>query len=155
MTIGSVNEPRRVRAHLDTLARQRDLEDLCARCGDCCRFAFWMPTVDHIQRFTIPDLRCRHLVLGDDGLASCAVYADRHALAPWCSRDTVSQLSNSVFSPRCGYIQGADWLRPSRPVSADQLATLARFVLGQIEQVENTLEPESVARFRLRWSGSD
>ena len=155
MATGTANEPRRVRAHLDTLAQRRDLEAYCNRCGDCCHFAFWMQVGGRLERFTVPNLRCRHLRFGEGGLASCAVYANRRELAPWCSHDTASQLSNGVFSLGCGYIQGAAWLKPSRSVDAEQLMALSRAILGQVQRVEDTLDPDSVRLFRARWAGSD
>ena len=155
MGSSTVNNPRRVRAHLDALGTRRDLEEYCSRCGDCCRFAFRMQVGGRIERFIVPNLQCKHLRFGEDGLASCAVYADRHTLAPWCSPNTASQLASAVFSPRCGYIQGAEWLRPSQQIRAGQLDALAPGILGQVHRVEDTLDAESVLLFRSRWAGSD
>jgi len=142
-----LHDPRRVSRHLERLAENGDLEGYCNRCGDCCRFAFFMQFGDRAQRFTVPDLWCRYLGTDADGRALCEVYADRRTLAPWCSRDTASQLSNGVFSPRCGYVQGASWLQPSQPASPDQLAMLAPALVQQVRQVEDTLDAVAVQQF--------
>ena len=146
-----MNPPDTVAAHLRALASNHDLEQLCNHCGDCCSFAFRLDGSGSQQRYLIPDLWCRHLIRNQDSSTRCAVYDDRAAQAPWCSKDLQSQLSHGVCSTRCGYVRGAAGLQVSSPLPPHEMPFFAFGVLDMIEKVEHTLDADSVRRFRARW----
>jgi uncharacterized cysteine cluster protein YcgN (CxxCxxCC family) len=145
-----MNPPDTVAAHVHALASQGDPEALCTHCGDCCQFAFRIDGPDGQQRYLLADLPCRHLLRQDDGTTRCAVYHDRAAQAPWCSKDLQSQLTHGVCSARCGYVQGAQ-LRVSEPLPAYETPFFAVGLLEMIERVADTLDADGVRRFRARW----
>ena len=148
----------RVEEHLRALARETALERVCSRCGHCCSFAFRMETPRGTTRHTIPSIRSRPLIPQSNGTTTCAVYPTRREKAPWCGKSLPIQLANGVCSRRCAYLRGAPWLRYSEPLAKTDYHFLALGLLGQIERVEDTLNPDDVRRFRAqctRLLGSD
>ncbi len=150
-----MNSADQIEEHLRALAAERDLEDVCTRCGDCCQFAFQMPTPIGLRRYLVPGLPCRFLQTRDDGRTHCSVYDRRAEAAPWCGDSLAGQLTRGVASPRCGYTTGQSWFVCSDPAGEDMLRGLAGPILEKVAEVEHTLDPDALARFRARWSPTD
>ena len=145
-----MNPPDVVADHIRALADRGDLEALCHNCGDCCQFAFRLDGPDGQQRYLVSGLHCRFLMRQPDGTTRCAVYHDRAAQAPWCSKDLQSQLTNGVCSSRCGYVQGAN-LYVSAFLPDQELPFFATGLQTMLDDVEHTLDAQSVRQFRARW----
>jgi hypothetical protein len=150
-----VNSAEQIDAHLRALAQQRDLEEVCTRCGDCCTFAFRMATPMGERRYLVPGLPCRFLETRSDGRTHCTVYDRRPEAAPWCGKDLAGQLTRGVASPRCGYTADQPWFLASEPIAEEMLRALAGSILEQLEATEHTLDPDALRRFRDRWSPAD
>lgn len=150
MATPDLNPPDRVREILGELEQTRDLEGVCARCGDCCSFAFMLYTPLGLRRYRVPDLPCRFLE-PEGGRTRCTVYEARADNAPWCGKSLAGQLTRGVCSSRCGYIEDVDRFQVSEVFPDDQLAIVIEEVLQSVESKEHTLDPEAVRRFRKRW----
>ena len=71
-------------------------EDLCTKCGQCCRIKEWLPN----GGCKILSQGCQYLL--ENNL--CAVYSQRRVIAPNCV-DIKSALLGCILPLNCSYVQ--------------------------------------------------
>ena len=76
-----------------------DLEQACVHCGACCHAR---ASVNGTQ-VLVRGLRCKFLRVDGEGQSRCAVYAERHARAPWCKSLEVA-IEKSLLPGPCPYV---------------------------------------------------
>ena len=76
-------------------------EALCRRCGMSCH----TPILLGSKIVIIPEIHCRFLVYDTAGKAGCAVYENRHEIAPWC-RTAEDALGLHALAHDCPYAAG-------------------------------------------------
>jgi len=141
-----MNPRRDCRRHLRGLLRAGDTESLCRRCGDCCHLSIKLPRPSGPVRILVPGLVCKFL-RWDGDTATCEVYEERAAKAPWCN-NTENGLMMGLYTAGCGYVQGAGWYRGSERIPDELLPHLLPEVR---ECLRGPFRSEDIERFFRRW----
>jgi uncharacterized protein len=107
---------------------KRTSDDLCRKCGRCCR----VKLIAEGEVFVLPE-SCPHL---DLTTKLCRVYARRHSVNPDCA-DVKRGIAARVFPGDCPYVTGLEGYAPPIEVGCEQDI---RDYLERDEQAEADLD---------------
>ena len=112
-------------------------EDLCQRCGRCCRVKL---AIDG-EVVATPFL-CPHL---DRDTRLCTIYERRFELNPFCA-SAADAVESGIFPADCPYVAGSPGYRAPRDATPDEIAAYAHAC------VESQVDIRRIAAERARES---
>ena len=125
-------------------------EALCRRCGMSCH----TPIQIGSKTVIIPEIHCRFLAYDEDGKAGCAVYENRHEIAPWC-RTAEEALQLNALAHDCPYAAGVPGYKGKRWAKDWEHEVIAAVLREKLAVEGLTIEdsPESALRlFGAGWT---